>query len=54
MAPRLGLTWDFTGKGKGKLFANYATFIEVPIPLDVNVRAGVAAAKPTRTLTLTV
>ena len=40
LAPRLGLTWDFTGKGKGKLFANYATFIETPIPLDVNVRAG--------------
>jgi hypothetical protein len=38
-APRLGLTWDFTGKGKGKLFANYATFVETPIPLDVNVRA---------------
>ena len=40
LAPRIGLTWDFTGKGKGKLFANYATFIEVPLPLDVNVRAG--------------
>jgi outer membrane receptor protein involved in Fe transport len=40
LAPRLGLSWDFTGKGKGKLFANYATFIETPIPLDVNVRAG--------------
>jgi outer membrane receptor protein involved in Fe transport len=39
LAPRLGVTWDFTGKGKGKLFANYATFIETPIPLDVNVRA---------------
>lgn len=39
LAPRLGLSWDFTGKGKGKLFANYATFIEVPVPLDVNVRA---------------
>jgi outer membrane receptor protein involved in Fe transport len=39
LAPRLGLSWDFTGTGKGKLFANYATFIEVPIPLDVNVRA---------------
>lgn len=38
-APRIGLTWDFTGKGKGKLFANYATYIETPIPLDVNVRA---------------
>src|SRR5215813_10390417 len=40
LAPRVGLTWDFTGKGKGKLFANYATFLEVPVPLDVNVRAG--------------
>ena len=39
LAPRIGLTWDFTGKGKGKLFANYATFIETPVPLDVNVRA---------------
>jgi hypothetical protein len=39
LAPRIGLTWDFTGKGKGKLFANYATFIQTPIPLDVNVRA---------------
>ena len=40
LAPRIGLSWDFTGKGRGKLFANYATFIETPIPLDVNVRAG--------------
>jgi outer membrane receptor protein involved in Fe transport len=39
LAPRIGLTWDFTGKGKGKLFANFATFIQTPIPLDVNVRA---------------
>jgi len=39
-APRFGFIWDFTGKGKGKIFANYAQFIEVPIPLDVNVRAG--------------
>jgi outer membrane receptor protein involved in Fe transport len=39
LAPRIGLTWDFTGKGKGKLYANYATYIETPIPLDVNVRA---------------
>ncbi len=38
-APRFGLIWDFTGKGKGKLFANYAHFIEAPVPLDVNVRA---------------
>ena len=40
LAPRLGLVWDFTGNGKGKLFAHYATSIETPIPLDVNVRAG--------------
>ena len=40
MAPRLGVSWDFTGKGKGKLFANYATFIEVPMPLDLNIRSG--------------
>jgi len=39
LAPRFGLIWDFTGKGKGKLFANYAIFIETPVPLDVNVRA---------------
>jgi outer membrane receptor protein involved in Fe transport len=39
-APRFGFIWDFTGKGKGKLFANYAQFIETPIPLDINVRAG--------------
>src|SRR6201991_1085363 len=39
-APRFGFIWDFTGQGKGKVFVNYAQFIEVPIPLDVNVRAG--------------
>lgn len=38
--PRLGLSWDFTGKGKGKLFTNYARFIETPIPLRLNVLAG--------------
>ncbi|MCI0391225.1 MAG: TonB-dependent receptor [Acidobacteria bacterium] len=38
--PRLGFIWDFTGQGKGKFFANYARFLETPIPLDVNVRAG--------------
>jgi outer membrane receptor protein involved in Fe transport len=39
-APRFGFIWDFTGKGKGKVFANYAQFIETPIPLDLNIRAG--------------
>jgi outer membrane receptor protein involved in Fe transport len=38
--PRLGAVWDFTGKGRGKFFANFARFLETPIPLDVNVRAG--------------
>jgi outer membrane receptor protein involved in Fe transport len=38
--PRVGLIWDFTGKGKGKLFGNFARFIETPLPLDINVRAG--------------
>jgi len=39
-APRIGVIWDFTGKSKGKFFFNYARFIEAPIPLDMNVRAG--------------
>ncbi len=38
--PRLGFTWDFTGEGRGKVFANFARFLETPIPLDINVRAG--------------
>ncbi len=37
--PRVGFIWDFTGKGKGKIFANYARFVETPLPLDINVRA---------------
>src|SRR5207247_1346695 len=38
--PRLGFVWDYTGKAKGKFSASYARFLETPIPLDVNVRAG--------------
>lgn len=38
--PRLGIVYDFTGRGKGKVFANFARYLETPIPLDVNVRAG--------------
>ena len=37
--PRIGFIWDFTGEGRGKIFANYARFLETPIPLDINVRA---------------
>src|SRR5262245_12860292 len=40
MQPRLGAIWDFTGNGRGKIFANYAKYLETPIPLDLNVRAG--------------
>ncbi|HWW75380.1 MAG TPA: TonB-dependent receptor [Pyrinomonadaceae bacterium] len=40
MQPRLGFIWDFTGQGRGKVFANFARFVETPIPLDLNVRAG--------------
>ena len=40
--PRLGVIWDPFGKGKGKIFANYARYLETPIPLDVNVRSGSA------------
>jgi outer membrane receptor protein involved in Fe transport len=40
MAPRLGFVWDFTGRGRGKIYANFAKYIETPIPLDINVRAG--------------
>ena len=38
--PRVGFSWDFLGEGNSKFFANYARFVETPIPLDVNVRAG--------------
>ena len=40
LQPRLGAIWDFTGTGKGKFSVSYARFLETPIPLDVNVRAG--------------
>ncbi len=40
LQPRLGFSWDPWGKGKSKIFANYARFVETPIPLDLNVRAG--------------
>lgn len=40
MQPRIGVIWDFTGKGRGKVFLNWAKYIETPLPLDINVRAG--------------
>jgi outer membrane receptor protein involved in Fe transport len=40
MQPRVGFSWDFLGEGNSKFFANYARFLETPIPLDINVRAG--------------
>jgi outer membrane receptor protein involved in Fe transport len=38
--PRVGFIYDFTGTGKGKFFVNFARFLETPLPLDINVRAG--------------
>jgi hypothetical protein len=38
--PRVGFIYDFTGVGKGKFFVNFARFLETPLPLDINVRAG--------------
>ncbi len=38
LAPRLGASWDFTGKGKGKVFAHYGRYVE-KIPNDIAVRA---------------
>ena len=38
--PRIGLIWDFTGNGRGKISVNFARYLETPIPLDANVRAG--------------
>lgn len=43
--PRIGWIWDFTGKGKAKIYMNYARYLETPIPLDVNVRAGSAESQ---------
>ncbi len=40
LQPRLGFSWDPWARGKTKVFANYARFVETPIPLDINVRAG--------------
>jgi hypothetical protein len=40
LQPRLGLIWDFTGKGRGKLFVNYARFLEAPIPTMFLFTAG--------------
>jgi outer membrane receptor protein involved in Fe transport len=40
LQPRFGVSWDPKGNGKSKIFANYAVFVETPIPLDLNVRAG--------------
>lgn len=40
LQPRLGVIYDFTHKGRGKVYANYARYVETPVPLDLNVRAG--------------
>ena len=48
---RFGLALDFTGKGKGKLFFNYAQFIEVLFPWTSTSALRVAMFRLTRTLT---
>ena len=40
LQPRIGFSWDPFGAGRTKIFANYARFVETPLPLDLNVRAG--------------
>ena len=40
LQPRIGFIWDFLNNGKSKVFANYARYVETPLPLDINVRAG--------------
>lgn len=39
LQPRIGWNWDFTGQGKGKLFMNFARYVEAPIPLALNADA---------------
>ncbi len=48
MQPRIGFIYDPTGKGKAKISANYARYLETPIPLDINVRAGSDTAQTDR------
>jgi len=38
--PRLGISWDPSKSGRSKIFANFARYVETPLPLDINVRAG--------------
>lgn len=47
LQPRVGLVWDFTRQGRGKVFVNYARFLEAPIPLSLNFFGG--AGNTTRT-----
>ena len=48
--PRVGFIYDPTGKGKAKISANYARYLETPIPLDLNVRAGSDTAQTDRNI----
>lgn len=38
IAPRIGAAWDYTGKGRGKVFAHFGRYIE-KVPNDIAVRA---------------
>ena len=45
-APRLGVIWDFKGKGQDKLFASYSRFYE-QVPLDLVIRSFSVERNPT-------
>jgi len=38
LQPRVGYTWDFTGQGRSKIFANYGRFVEASLPVEVAIR----------------
>ncbi len=45
-APRLGLIWDFKGKGQDKLYTSYSRFYE-QVPLDLVIRSFSVERNPT-------
>lgn len=45
-APRLGLVWDYRGKGQDKLFASFSRYFE-QLPLDLVIRSFSVERNPT-------
>ncbi|MBT1064630.1 TonB-dependent receptor [Bowmanella sp. Y26] len=52
IAPRLGLTYDPTGDGSSKIFANYGEYF-FPVPINTNYRTASGIADMTEYLTFT-